>query len=167
MDTVNIHASCVMLAKAAPTQFGLYYAGVLLLGDSGAGKSDLTLRLIEQGALLVCDDHTDLFVDGGKLKARAPAALAGLIEIRGLGIVALSYEPSAEIVLVVQLVAGDAAPRMPPREFYAPPAPLALPEAARPPLIRLNALEASATAKLRWAVYAFREGLFRNDTPVP
>jgi serine kinase of HPr protein (carbohydrate metabolism regulator) len=163
MTVANIHASCVMLDKAAPAPFGFYDAGVLLLGDSGMGKSDLALRLIEQGALLVSDDRTDLFVENGKLHARAPAALAGLIEARGLGILSLSFEASAEVVLAVQLVAADAVPRMPGRESYQPPPELALPQAARPPLIRLNAFEASASVKLRWAVLAFRQGLFRND----
>jgi serine kinase of HPr protein (carbohydrate metabolism regulator) len=164
MDVANIHASCVMLAKGAPFPTGLYYSGVLLLGDSGAGKSDLALRLIAQGCLLVSDDRTELFIEGGKLKARAPAALAGLIEVRGVGILSLSYEKAAEVTLAVQLVAGDAVPRLPERERYVLPPPLALPEAACPPLIRLNAFEASATAKLRWAMMAFQQNLFR-DTP--
>jgi HPr kinase/phosphorylase len=157
MSVANIHASCVMLAN------GLDHSGVLLLGDSGAGKSDLALRLIEQGSLLVSDDRTELFVEGGKLKARAPAALAGLIEVRGLGILSVSYEKSAEIVLAVQLAAGDAVPRLPEPARYVPPAPLDLPETARPPLITLNAFEASAAAKLRWAVMAFRQNLFRDQ----
>ncbi|HEX4303797.1 MAG TPA: HPr kinase/phosphatase C-terminal domain-containing protein [Rhizomicrobium sp.] len=162
-DPTNIHATCVMLDKAAPTPFGFYDAGVLLLGDSGMGKSDLALRLIEQGALLVSDDRTDLFVEKGKLHARAPAALAGLIEARGLGILSLSFQDSVEVKLAVQLVSVGTVPRMPEPERYIPPPQLALPDAARPPLIRLNAFEASATVKLRWAVLAFAQGLFRND----
>ena len=63
----NIHASCVALGNK----------GVLLLGDSGAGKSDLALRLIDGGAKLVTDDRTDLSVRNGKLFARAPVILAG------------------------------------------------------------------------------------------
>ncbi len=70
-DAVNIHATCVMLANAQPQQFGMFYSGILLLGESGSGKSDLALRLIEDGALLVSDDRTELFVEDGKLKARA------------------------------------------------------------------------------------------------
>ena len=163
MTVANIHASCVMLAKAAPLPLGLFHTGVLLLGDSGMGKSDLALRLIEQGALLVSDDRTDLFVENGKLHARAPAALAGLIEARGLGILSLSFQASAKIVLAVQLVAADAVPRMPQPERYLPPPDLVLPDAARPPLIRLNAFEGSATVKLRWAVLAFQQGLFAHD----
>ncbi len=161
----NIHATCIMLDKAAPTPFGFYDSGILLLGDSGMGKSDLALRLIEQGALLVSDDRTDLFAQNGKLHARAPAALAGLIEARGLGILSLSFQESVEIALAVQLVAADAVPRMPQPERYVPPPQLALPAAACPPLIRLNAFEASATVKLRWAVLAFGQGLLRNDAP--
>jgi hypothetical protein len=165
MDIANIHASCVMLAKAAPIPAGLYYCGVLILGDSGAGKSDLALRLIAQGGLLVSDDRTELFVDGGKLRARAPATLAGLMEVRGVGILALPYEKSAEVALVVQLGPADAVPRLPERAHYAPPQPLVLPEGARPPLIRLNAFEASAVDKMRWAVMAFQQNLLR-DAPI-
>jgi serine kinase of HPr protein (carbohydrate metabolism regulator) len=161
MDVANIHASCVMLAKAAPFPAG--HSGVLILGESGAGKSDLALRLIEQGSLLVSDDRTELFVESGKLTARAPATLAGLIELRGVGILTLSYEKTAAIALVVQLGAANTVPRLPERARYAPPPPLALPEAAWPPLIRLHAFEASAVAKVRWAALAFQQGLFRGE----
>jgi hypothetical protein len=163
-DAVNIHASCVMLAKAAAFPFGMHFMGILILGDSGSGKSDLSLRLIEQGAILVADDRTDLFVDGGKLKASPPAALAGLIEMRGVGIIALSYEKIAEISLVVQLAARDAIPRLPEPARFTPPAPLALPDAALPPLIHIDPLEASATAKVRYAAMAHFQGLFRDRT---
>jgi hypothetical protein len=162
MDVANIHASCVMLAKAAPVPAGLYYCGVLLLGDSGVGKSDLAFQLIAQGGLLVSDDRTELFVDGGKLKARAPATLMGLMELRGVGILALPYEKVTEVALVVQLGPADAVPRLPERAYYAPPLPLVLPEGAQPPLIRLDALEASAAAKVRWAAMAFQQNLFRD-----
>src|ERR1700709_1256404 len=103
-DSTNIHATCIMLEKAAPAPFGFHHSGILLLGDSGMGKSDLALRLIEQGALLVSDDRTDLFVENGKLHARPPASLAGLIEARGLGILSLSFQASAQIVLAGQLL---------------------------------------------------------------
>ena len=68
----------------------------LLLGESGAGKSDLALRLIAAGAQLVADDRVELSVESNRLIARAPANLAGLIEIRNVGIIAL---PSARLPL--------------------------------------------------------------------
>ncbi|MGE3652127.1 MAG: HPr kinase/phosphorylase, partial [Reyranellaceae bacterium] len=81
----QIHATCVALPEG----------GVLLRGDSGAGKSDLALRLIDGGARLVADDRTDLMREGDLLIARAPTSIAGLIEARGLGILRLPPEKLA------------------------------------------------------------------------
>lgn len=99
----RIHASCVALDGA----------GVLIRGPSGAGKSELALRLIDQPgfgigkrlmqAALVADDQVELLSGGGQLTARAPVALAGLLEIRGLGIVRLEALASAPVRLVVDL----------------------------------------------------------------
>ncbi|MGO4863291.1 HPr kinase/phosphorylase, partial [Campylobacter jejuni] len=61
--------------------------GVLIAGPSGSGKSDLALRLIDRGAVLVSDDYTLLHVEGGELHATAPVTIAGRIEVRGIGIV--------------------------------------------------------------------------------
>src|SRR5262249_24908351 len=73
--TVNIHATCVVLAHAAGTFGASRDAGVLLLGKSGSGKSDLALRLISRGAILVSDDRTELCEQGGHLVAKPPAPL--------------------------------------------------------------------------------------------
>ncbi|WP_310498383.1 RNase adapter RapZ [Sandarakinorhabdus sp.] len=70
-------------------------AGVLLLGPSGAGKSDLALRLVAAGWRLVADDRVVLEVRGGVLWASAPAPLAGLLEVRGVGIVPEPTAPAA------------------------------------------------------------------------
>src|SRR5258708_4839267 len=78
--TIQIHASCIETAGI----------GVLLRGPSGSGKSDLALRLIEAGARLVADDRTDLTLDSGVLVGSCPQTIAGRLEIRGLGIVALA-----------------------------------------------------------------------------
>lgn len=93
--------------------------GLLVRGDSGAGKSQLVLQLIAAAAegrlafaRLVADDRVFVAASHGRLIARAPRELAGLIEIRGLGIRRLPYEPAAVIRLVVDLAA--AAERMPP-----------------------------------------------------
>jgi HPr kinase/phosphorylase len=108
----TIHASVVLVgAKAA-----------LIRGPAGAGKSRLAWELLqaaEFGALafarLVADDRVQLEVHHGRLLARPATALAGLIEIHGLGIRRLPYEPLAVVKLVVDLAAADAA-RLPPRE---------------------------------------------------
>ena len=73
--------------------------GVLLIGPPGAGKSDLVLRLLGRGFDLVADDQVDI-AEG---QVSAPAALAGLLEVRGLGILRLPYVPSAHLALVVDL----------------------------------------------------------------
>ena len=60
--------------------------GVLLLGEPGVGKSDLALRLIDHGALLVSDDQTIIDLHKGTLWASAPESIQGQIEIRQIGI---------------------------------------------------------------------------------
>ena len=80
---------------------------MLLLGPPGSGKSDLSLRLIEHGFLLVADDRVDI-TDG---MASAPAALAGRLEVRGLGIVYLPYLRTSRLALAVDL--ADQPDRLP------------------------------------------------------
>lgn len=94
---MQIHASCAARDGA----------GVLLLGPPGSGKSDLVLRLIDRGFALVADDRVE--IENGH--ASAPAALAGLLEVRGLGILRLPYLARAELALAVTL--GGAVPRLP------------------------------------------------------
>lgn len=77
--------------------------GVLLLGPSGAGKSDLALRLIDGGAVLIADDRTIVAADGDRLLASAPPTIAGRIEARGVGILALPYAKAVPLALAVQL----------------------------------------------------------------
>jgi HPr kinase/phosphorylase len=86
---MQIHASCAARNGA----------GVLLVGRPGSGKSDLLVRLIDRGFSLVADDRVEI-EDG---IARPPAALAGLIEVRGLGILRMPYLASAPIRLSVSL----------------------------------------------------------------
>jgi serine kinase of HPr protein (carbohydrate metabolism regulator) len=162
--TVNIHASCVRLGRAGLAHGAPRDSGVLLLGDSGLGKSDLALRLIALGAELVADDRVELVVTRGRLMARAPRPIRGLIEIRGLGIVEIPYTEQARVALVVQLV-RKVAERLPRHDVYVPEG-VVLPASARPPLIRLAAFEISAPQKLIAAAAAFAHGLFR-DTVKP
>ncbi|HSC61186.1 MAG TPA: HPr kinase/phosphatase C-terminal domain-containing protein [Rhizomicrobium sp.] len=159
---VNIHASCVLLGDAGKAFGAPADAGVLLLGESGKGKSDLALRLIERGAKLVADDRCDLSARDGALYARAPNALAGLIEVRGAGIIALPFAAEARIALAVEMMDEGYVPRMPQPERYMPPPELVVHEDERPPLIWLSPFEASAPAKIAIAAAAFSKALFRE-----
>lgn len=93
MTTGAHHLTCVAIGGHA----------VLIEGPSGAGKSDLALRLIDRGAALVSDDYTVLTAHGSRLIAAAPATIAGRIEVRGVGIVAMEYLPEAPVSLLVVL----------------------------------------------------------------
>ena len=134
-----VHASCVAIRGRA----------VLLAGRPGAGKSDLALRLIDRGAMLVSDDYTELRRSGGRLLARAPATIAGKIELRGVGVVEMEAAADVPVCLYADLE------RVPER----------LPEAATIrladadiPLVALAALEASAPLKLEQALVRFGLG---------
>ena len=160
----NIHAGCVRLARAAALFGAPEDTGVLLLGASGAGKSDLALRLIAVGAELVADDRTDLTVENGTLLASPPPILAGLIEVRGLGIVAMPHCPRIRVALAVELTPDNIPPRLPESEHWRPPEVLALPTEFCPPLIRLDPFDAAAPVKIAVAAAAFARGLFRHGS---
>jgi HPr kinase/phosphorylase len=118
--------------------------GVLLRGPSGAGKSDLALRLIREGAHLVADDYTDITLESERLVAHAPAAIAGLLEVRGLGILRITPVSPATLVACVDLVASEAVERAPAEEWT----PIGT-SGVRLPLFRLAPFEASTAAKVR------------------
>ena len=86
---------------------------VMIEGASGSGKSDLALRLIDRGAILVSDDQTLVVRTGNTLLARAPMTIAGRIEVRGIGILAMPYVEDVPVALLVRL--GGAIERMPER----------------------------------------------------
>jgi HPr kinase/phosphorylase len=138
----QIHATSVAIGGAA----------VLLRGPSGSGKSDLALRLIQAGAVLVADDRCDLSVVRGRLFVSAPPAIRGLLEVRGLGIVAMRHRPKAPVSLVVDLVKPVAVERLPP----ARPCRLAT---VTLPLLRVAPFEASAAAKILLAVRSGGKGV--------
>jgi serine kinase of HPr protein (carbohydrate metabolism regulator) len=107
---VFVHATSVAL------EIGRSWRAVLLRGPSGAGKSDVALRLIEAGGRLVADDQTHLAKTGRTVVATAPPSLAGLIEVRGIGIVKLGRGQliaRAPLGLLVDLVPPDQVERMP------------------------------------------------------
>ena len=144
----TVHASCVAVGGR----------GVLLLGPPGSGKSDLALRLIDGGAVLVADDRVDIRAVAGRLEASPPETLAGRMEVRGLGILAVEWRPSATLELAVELLADAGPERLPePAEWRF--------DGIVLPLIRLAPFEASAAAKVRLAVRAAGADSAGDPTP--
>ena len=144
-----MNAPLLLHATAVAVEGG----AVLLRGPSGAGKSDLALRLIDAGALLVADDQCELRRAGDHVLVRAPPAIAGLIEVRGLGVLAVGAIGDVPLVLVADLVDAGEVERLPAKravELCGIPV----------PLIALAPFEASAAAKLRLALRVLR-------TPAP
>jgi hypothetical protein len=132
---------------------------LLLEGPSGCGKSDLALRLIDRGWLLVADDQVIVAPDdAGGWRAAAPPTLAGLLEVRGVGLVRLPFAPWAQIALILDLAAEP--PRLP--EPAADPA-------TGLPRLALRPFEPSAPLKAERAFAAVRAGLgcdrFRLNQP--
>lgn len=97
---INVHGTGLLLGEA----------GVLLRGPSGAGKSVLALTLLErwesrgEAAFLVADDRIGLLVADGQLRMHANPDLAGLIELRGRGIIARPHKNDVPLHLVIDLV---------------------------------------------------------------
>ncbi len=145
-----VHASCVAFGDV----------GILIRGKSGSGKSSLCLRLIDGAgfglggnalrAELVADDQVELSLRGETLFAATPAALAGKLEIRGLGIVSLPYRREVVLRLVVDLLPASDIERLPgaaqQRTVVA---------GVGLPCLALDATEAVSAARLRAALRHF------------
>ncbi len=103
-QSATVHGSAVLVGARA----------VLIRGPSGSGKSQLACELIGMHSRefaftrLVGDDRVHLEAVNGRLLVRPAAALAGLLEVRGVGLMRLDHEPSAVVGLVVDLAAADA-----------------------------------------------------------
>lgn len=127
------HATCVAIGQA----------GILLIGRSGSGKSDLALRLIDRGAVLVSDDYTRLDATDAGLVATAPATIAGRMEVREVGILPFATLPRAIVRLAIELVRET--PRLP------EPATIEF-GGMTIPLLRLDPRPASAAIKVELAL---------------
>jgi serine kinase of HPr protein (carbohydrate metabolism regulator) len=137
-----LHAGLIALRERGS------WRGVLIDGPSGSGKSDLALRALSEGFRLVADDRTLLFVSGGRLFGKPPGPLAGLIEVRGVGVLASEALAFAPIVLFVRCLTGDqTAERMPEPGFECL-------LGVNAPSLSLRPFEASAPAKIRRAMEA-------------
>lgn len=131
----KIHGTCVEVEGM----------GVLLRGPSGSGKSDLALRLMDDGARLIADDYTEVAADGEKLLASAPENIHGLIEVRGVGVLQTGAAVRAELGVVIDLVAAKDIDRLPEDKTTDL-------IGTSIPYFRLAAFEASAPAKVRFIV---------------
>ncbi len=145
MSSQNVHGTCVSLNGV----------GVLLLGATGSGKSDLAYRLIsEQCAKLIADDQVFLRREEEGLRASCKAGWEGQLELRGLGIVTVPHEQGVPIALAIDLVERSAVPRLPEPLFVTL-------ISVRVPVLKLHAFDASTPAK----VVVAAENLPRSGFP--
>ena len=141
------------------------WRGVLVLGASGSGKSDLALRCLSSGFRLVSDDRTLVWSCEGQIYGRAPDSLRNLMEIRGLGVVGEAALDFARIALVVADGQLERTPEMTCDTYYG----LSVPR------LNLPLLESSAPAKVRHALQhlgagtegAYQDALAAGVSPRP
>jgi HPr kinase/phosphorylase len=131
-DIAQLHATCVSHGGK----------GVLLFGESGSGKSDLALRLIDEGAVLVGDDQVQVRRQNGALLASPSERIHGMIEARGIGILHLPHEKDAVVRLAVRLAGREEVERLPQPQFWSC-------LEVQVPLLSLHAFDISTAAKIR------------------
>lgn len=90
--------------------------GVLIIGDSGSGKSDLALRLIDNGATLISDDVTICEKKLNEIFLSCPKEIKGLLEVREVGIITVPYVEKVKLIMVVRLT-DESLRRTPEKEF--------------------------------------------------
>ncbi|MBT3917261.1 MAG: hypothetical protein HN731_14510 [Rhodospirillaceae bacterium] len=119
--------------------------GVIIRGPSNSGKSDLALRLIDEGAELVADDRVDIEKNGTGLELSAPENLHGLIEVRGVGVAVIGAAQKAPLNLIVDLKPSQHIERMPEQGEESI-------EGISIPVVELDPFEASTVAKIKLAL---------------
>lgn len=136
-----VHGTAIVIGDSA----------VLIVGASGAGKSDLALRLIDRGAMLVADDAVIVMSEGARAMVRAPERIVGRMEVRGIGLVATPHRATAPLALCVEL--GPEDERLPERRTRDM-AGIAV------PVVAIDPRAASAPIKVEWAL---RHAIGEND----
>lgn len=139
LSSETLHASCIAIEGRA----------VLIEGASGSGKSDLALRLIDRGAVLVSDDYTIVRRIADALIASAPTNIAGLIEVRGIGLVPMPLETDVPVALIVSI--ADAVDRMPDDDSSSVIAGIAIPRCQIAPFEASAAIKVELILKLKGA----------------
>ncbi|NDE90885.1 MAG: serine/threonine protein kinase [Alphaproteobacteria bacterium] len=135
-SSITLHATSVVFCGR----------GLLLRGPSGAGKSDLALRLIDAGGTLIADDYTNVHVHENHLIASSPDTIKGMMEVRGVGLLAMPYLIKARLDLVVDCESHERIERLPAvihTEIHSEI------QGIRLRLLTLYPFESSAVAKLR------------------
>jgi serine kinase of HPr protein (carbohydrate metabolism regulator) len=130
LSAETVHASTVAIDGRA----------VLIIGPSGSGKSDLALRLLDRGFVLVSDDQTIVKRHGERLLASAPPNIAGKLEVRGIGIVDMDAVSDLPVALIVELTSDIQ--RLPDDSRERPILGVSL------PFVTIDALTASAPSKV-------------------
>jgi serine kinase of HPr protein (carbohydrate metabolism regulator) len=136
LSSETLHASCVAIGGRA----------VLIEGLSGSGKSDLALRLIDRGAVLVSDDYTVVRRDGTQARAAPGPNIDGTIEVRGVGLVRMPHSSDVPIAMIVSLNAD--VERLPDAPMTRSIAGIAV------PVVPVAPFEASAPIKVELALKA-------------
>lgn len=139
-DRAKIHATAVAISGA----------GILIRGPSGSGKSDLALRLIDRGAMLISDDQVDIRRIGKDLWLSPPPRLAGKLEVRSLGICERDHLSEVALKLVIDL-------KDDPDRFPLDRQDMIL-LGIRVPSCTLNAMESSAAIKAELALQRSMQG---------
>jgi serine kinase of HPr protein (carbohydrate metabolism regulator) len=117
---------------------------ILMLGLTGSGKSDLALRLIDRGAMLISDDIVGTESADDQLILSVAPNIAGKIEVRGIGICTTDYLPFAPLRLVVEL--SHEVDRMPPDNQCAAIGNFWI------PMVKLDPFQPSSALKVEWAL---------------
>lgn len=129
---------------------------VMLMGPSGSGKSDLALRLIDRGAMLVSDDYTVISRVEGLLHASSPGRLTGKIEVRSIGIITVEHRSEVPVSLILDLAASpDRMPDVLKRKEIA---------GVSVPILPLFPWEVGAPIKVELALEAFGLATDRDDS---
>lgn len=135
MNSKRIHGTSIALGEN----------GLLITGESGSGKSDLALRLIDSGATLISDDQTICMKKETSIHLFSMEKIYGLIEIRGIGLMKVPYIENIKLSMIIHLVDKeiDRLPKIRKKKLLG----------LNIPLIKIFSKEASAVAKIKLKLY--------------